>query len=716
MWRRSYFFSLVFFVGISASVHEGRCDSAEQVGAALDVMRQWLGDDENAKKWHTFLRTDVISQEIAKGEEADIAPLQEILEVYRGETPGLERRQFAVVGRSLAAWISVLSLPKTEELPELIRSSTAKFTPAEEGKVEETRQALLESVELLEQFLKTVDEKKSAGWKEHLRWDELISELEKEEGPELKALERIRANFFKEHDGLQLPAFVGVRGALREYGEAISFSGERFQQAFEQTLNALANALEACAAEPNHANSSLVGFYLGWLERAGQVPEVVKAVRHHYAKPNLYVQMSELLVGVGFEEDVERNAPIIDKISGASVSGNALTAGKVSSQLVPNIEEGEIKVKFAGTSQSNTRGVSGPVTIIGSSSTSIDASKHVFANDEGFYDVDAAVQCVTNASIDNILGSSAVRSRAWPQARASLPRTELRTARQTERRVSRRIDREFGEAMVDVNNRYIRQFKGPLMRNDEDPGEMRFSTSDDHLFATTAQANAFQVAAQQVPSKLDTEYDLAIHVHESYLNNYVETVYGGTKLTDNQAAQLIEDLTGSVPGQLQRGEDDKPWSITFMRRQPITMVFADQGYTITVRGKRFSSGDRHLGATHVRAQYKFEMTPDGARRIRQGEIHIEPANFATRTKKTLSPGETAEKALLKRRFDDMFPAVIEPDGLELPGRWEKAGRLTLRCLNVENGWLAMEWQQPDQPQEEDLAQEYSASDTPVLDE
>ena len=99
---------------------------------------------------------------------------------------------------------------------------------------------------------------------------------------------------------------------------------------------------------------------------------------------------------------------------------------------------------------------------------------------------------------------------------------------------------------------------------------------------------------------------------------------------------------------------------------------------------------------HITASYTFEMTPTGARRVRVGDIKIQPANFTSRKKKTLSPGETAEKAVLKRQFERIFAAVIEPTGLELPGLWRGAGPLISREVICENSWLAVGWQRTGQ--------------------
>ena len=710
------YIACILFTLANSIVAEARSESFRDVRAAFDELNRWLGDDQIGQGWHEFLKTDALRAELEKGKNADSAVVEQILEIYSSNERGLDRRRFVAVRETLSKWVSILKLPKLDELPATIRNAKDDFTPAEEGRIEQSRAALDQAIDELERYLAQGGEAKSKGWKEYLHWEDFVGELEKEGHPALKVLKRFRNRLLAEYSGLELSHFVTVRRAVRDYGEALTFSNDRFQQQFEASIDTLASSLEAYSSEPTHENAATVAVWLGWLERAGQVSNVIHAVRHHYSKPNLFFRVSAPLVNVGFEERINRTTPIRDSSSGMSISGSANTFGPVRSRLIPNATEGEIEILFDGTMRANTRAVNGPATILSSSVTDIDSSKRVYLSDHGFRGAPTHVRCSSNVSIDNILGGSAVQSRAWPRARASIPRSEARTARRTERRIEGWLNTEVNEPIADANQRYNNQFKTPLMRRDEDPGVMRFSSTSESLLGKTAQANTFQIAAFDQPPELQNRHDLDVFVHESYFNNYVEAAYGGTKLTDEKAAKLTEQSMGRVPEQFEIGSDDEPWSITFQRRQPITAVFLDGGYSVTIRGKRFTSGERRIGAMHVSAKYKFEMNPSGARRIRQGEIHVEPADFATRQRQSLTAAETAEKAVLKRRFDELFPSVVEPKGLELPGRWKKAGKLVLRELIADNGWIAMGWQRPKTAQksgqvEVDLTENSSSGQT-----
>ena len=681
----------------------------ERVQFSLDVMTQWLGESSKAVGWQRYLRTEELLHQLEKGDNADPNQVASILERYSQDVPGLNREQFVAVREALKTWQWVLSLPKPEELPSLIRNASEDFVPLEEDRLSQSRQTLATALTRLDRYLSRGIKSKADGWRKYLLWQELNAELDSQETPSQKLLARVQSRYRAHYTGLELPPFAEVRQALGDYGEALSYDSENFQEQFETVLEGLATAIESYTTDPTHKGAMEAAVRLGWLQRSGQVPELVRMVRHHFVQPNLYLDISEDLVRVGFEQEINQTDRIRDFDSGTSISGRSHTIGNITSRLVPNAEQAEVEVRLVGTMRSRTRGVNGPATILSSSTTSIDASKRRLATGEGVLSHRAKAQCDTDLNIDDIQGSSAVQSRAWPRARASVPRSEARSSRRAEREISQELDREIGGVVSDINKRYQESYLAPLLRRDEPPAASSVISTAQSIIVRAAQANDFQFAASTVPPQLSGHYDLVTRYHESYINNYVESVYGGTLLTDEQAGELAKQITGGLPEELQPNPDE-PWTITLVRRRPITITFADNGYTVTIRGKKFTAGERSIGSMHVSVSYQFQMTSEGVRRVRQGDIQIEPAGFATRRKKILTPEEVAEKAVLKRNFERTFAPVIDPQGLQLLGRWERAGRLASREVISDRGWLALGWQRVEQTQP--VAN--SVSDEPIV--
>ena len=122
----------------------------------------------------------------------------------------------------------------------------------------------------------------------------------------------------------------------------------------------------------------------------------------------------------------------------------------------------------------------------------------------------------------------------------------------------------------------------------------------------------------------------------------------------------------------------------------MTVAFHDNGFQLTVRGQRYTSGDREFRAMNVTANYKVQMQGTGSKLVRQGELEILPPGFV-RGQGRLSAQQVTLRTLLQRKFGKMLEPEIVSEGLTLPGRWEQVGRLDLKQLHSDGGWLVMAW-------------------------
>ena len=674
-------------------INEVRAESPEQVQAALDELHDWLGEESNGTAWRQWLQSEALQAQIEKGENADPQVLQEILALYAGDTFGLHRRQFGTVQTALEAWYVILSLIKRDELPDAIEAAKSAFIPVED-RSQQAKQRLIDALRDLELSLNLSGEEREAGWKKFLRWDDLQETLENEGGPDLKVLNRVGSRLHQTHPGLQLPLFVDARLALTDYIDASIFSGESVTQQYEAQLDGLTATLEAYNETPSHENAAAVAYRAGWLQRTGQAEAVVAAVRHHYAQPNLLFYASEALVVAGIEGNLDETKPVEYSSNGIPVRGTSHTSGRIEARLVPNSEVAQVEARLEGTSTSNTRALPGPVTIHTTSVTQFEVTKQLFFDKDGARAQQAEANGSTDVTIDNVTGSGRAVSIASERVQNSLPATEARASRRVERQVSRQMDERTDESLSKLNETYNDQYLNPLSLRDHFPSYFRTHSTDAFIFAKLVQASTFQLGATSDPPPLDEGHDFAVRMHASMLNNYVESVLAGRKWKDEEVADYVQGLIGRIPQALQVGPDDDPWSITFATNRPLTVEFSDQVCRLKIRGRRFTSESRRIRAMDISVAYDASMGSAGGKLVRRGDIEIIPANFYTRAHKKLTPKETAETTVLKRRFDKLFPPERESDGLELPGRWKSAGKLKLQQLSMENGWLVAGWKMP----------------------
>jgi hypothetical protein len=156
--------------------------------------------------------------------------------------------------------------------------------------------------------------------------------------------------------------------------------------------------------------------------------------------------------------------------------------------------------------------------------------------------------------------------------------------------------------------------------------------------------------------------------------------------------KFYRDNNQPIPENLVRKEDEPAWSMTFARVDPVTVSFDDDRVGITLRGQRYTSGERTFAAMNVSAQYKIEETENGVRLVRDGELNISPPNH--RPGQPLNAGQIALRRLLTRRFGGLFREEVETEGLVLPGRLETLGKLSLVQISVDKGWATLGWKAP----------------------
>jgi hypothetical protein len=152
----------------------------------------------------------------------------------------------------------------------------------------------------------------------------------------------------------------------------------------------------------------------------------------------------------------------------------------------------------------------------------------------------------------------------------------------------------------------------------------------------------------------------------------------------------MEEATGSVPEELQLGEDKAPWSISFDWNRPVTVQFDDHTVMFAIRGRRFTSGDRQplSRPMEIAARYQMQMTPEGVRLERQGDIDV---TYPGREGERQSAVEIFYKTLMRNKFAGLFKPEIIGEGIQLPGRWQRLGKVRLRRLSTGGGWLAAGW-------------------------
>jgi len=586
------------------------------------------------------------------------------------------------------------SVPAVDQLPATCQNAKTAFVPrtkADLRKVKATLQAAVRRLNARMNASGTLGN----DWRAYLKWDAMQKQMGRDDDADLRALDMTYARLAARHKGLEVACFSDVRTALRRYlriARAVRSPEQKVQ--YEALMDALASQLEKHGKDPSPESALAIGTAVGWLEDVRHARRLVRAIRHHFYRSNLFIRVSDDVVGAGMAGPVDETMPLTDYILGTTIHGTAHTTGEISVELVPNPEIAVIDVIFDGTTKSTNVGYHRPVSIYSRGVTQTASRKRFLIGSERIEAHPAVTAAATSTKIDGVQsnrGRRMVERLAWKRICRDKGTAEYIASCHAEERVNSRIDEQAADLVARANEAYLDKFRKPLLQRRMFPRKLRFSTTRDAIRVTALQGDEAHLAASGAPPKTIEHSDLAIQVHESMVNNLATSGLSGVTLREAEFTATLTDLFGPLPKAFQPEEGRDPWGISFAHRHPISIVFADGGFKVTLRARRYFRGAKKHPGMNVTAAYKIEKSDQGFKAVRQGELAIFPPGFVPGSGNRLSARQQVIRNLLERRFGKIFTEELVTKNLELPGKWSKAGELSLTQLEANHGWLVMAW-------------------------
>lgn len=577
-----------------------------------------------------------------------------------------------------------------ESLATRALKAKSAFEPLPPDHVSQARARLQRAVDRLDAVLSTTTAENTANWKEYLRWDDMLSEVKKSSGPNVRQLERILARYYRNHDSLEHPAFLRMRQALLDYRNAIVMAeDDQLSEHYRSRLEKLAEELRKYKRNPTVELGRSIGGLVRWLERARQADGLVAAIRERYWHPNLYASISEGLAEARGGMDIEETDDVRDCILGTLMFSQSTMRGQTGVDFVDSARSAHIELSVNGVTDSDNVGYNRGVRIFSVSETTVDATKTIHLGKHGLDFQRSQVDCVTESTLTGVAAPSGLVARlAKRRAYKTQPQAETVASRHAESRMRRRIDGRADKLLKKAQHRYQERFRKPLLRRGEFPQELKFRTADERLRVVWCQANPSQLAASAQPRSVEEEHDLSVQVHESFVSNFSRAMLGGLRVTDETLVELLKENDLNVPEAMRLSADKEPWAITFSAREPVNASFSDQQVRFAIRGRRFELGDHVVRkAMEMSAVYTLKKTSDGAHLTRQGDVTVD----YLRTDGRLSAEEVVVRTVMRRKFEAVFPPEFETAGIKLPGERARGGRLRLQALSAGDHWLNLAW-------------------------
>jgi flagellar motor protein MotB len=567
------------------------------------------------------------------------------------------------------------------------QEAKSHFRPLTDDDVKAVKTELVEALARLDARLAAAGAN-GQDWREFLLWDSLQKALQ-EATPNRETLNKAYLRYASGNEGLALVWFSDVQSALRRLLMVMgAVNNPQTKTLYEQNVDKLAAQLQAYAAKPSTEGELELSESVRWLSNARQAPELIQAIERQFGRPNLYAEVSDEFVSAAIGGPVDDVAPVCDYIMGTDISGTGHTLGQTTAQLAPDPERGVVDALLFATTYSNTVGLHGPVCIYTNGTTRIGACKRLWVNEYGIFSHPAVSNAVTQTCITDIQARRQIVERmAWKRAGRQQASAEYIAARHAEQRVNRRVDGQAAETLDKANADYNKKIRGPLVDHRLFPQQLEFTTDPQAIRVVSLQTGNSRLGAfTSPPQPASTNADMVLRVHESAINNFALDALGGMTVHEEKLQSAVVDMIGRLPEKLKGDEDQEPWAITFARRQPISVTFADDGFKIVIRGSEYFKGENSYPAMDVTAVYKIEKTPDGFKFVRQGDIQVFPPG---RTQ--VGGKEQTIRTMLTKRFSKVFEPEMKGEGFTFSGKLEKVGKMLPLEVQCRDGWLTIAW-------------------------
>ena len=402
--------------------------------------------------------------------------------------------------------------------------------------------------------------------------------------------------------------------------------------------------------------------------------------------------VSSRFVEAGLTRSLDYQQQVRECILGARVTGEGKTTVQMKAELVADPRRAAIQFNVLGRTDLETIGRQKQVTVWGKGVTRFNATKPVVFDKSGF---DAGIS-TSRAQSNNwpcrISAPPLLKNFAWNRIERQRSEANCIVARRAEPMINQRIDQEVESIIQSANDVYQREFRDPLTQVGAFPRQLAISTSADDLKIVILQAADAQTGAPSPAPQPEVSQDIGIRCHETAFNNMAESLLAGKTLTDDQfRTQVGKYLTMASLQAFTPNTSEKPWAITFSKKKPVRVDFQDGGYKLVIAGERWKSGRRSYRAKmNVSVIYQIDLSNDQVRLVRSKDLLIAPPGFVS-GKNRLTPTALSLRRVLQRKFEQLFPPVIYPDKLVVPGPWKQAGPLRVTRISAVAGWLQMSW-------------------------
>jgi hypothetical protein len=501
--------------------------------------------------------------------------------------------------------------------------------------------------------------------------------------------------------GLELTAVRNVRVAAQRLIHALRFRDtDRALEAIGKEMKSIATMIREDQDSLSAATVAELSSLVKLLDDANQTPDLLQSIYQRFGSPNLVFLVNEPFVQSIVIRNVDQCRPINDCILGTRVLGTGTLNGQVTADLQPAIDAVKLQITLAGSFASRSRGYNGPVQLQTVGQGSVVASRAVYLRPDGV----TLEPTYTNAQLHNQILSMDTNARlgrrlilrvAKRKSVETKPQADCIAVSKLRAQVGSQFDAQTAEAVSFAPLNLMERVAPLMQRLDVSLPTYRLSSTDREILFESTIRNKNQLAAGTARPPIRGEYDFAIQIHESMIDNLVTPLLAGRRMTETELSELVAqsglEIANQKPAEPADDSDDLPFEIDFSRQRPILFEASDNQIRIGIRGTRFAQGSRELKQyMEITATYVPSSQPDGTVLLtRLGETKIEFPD----SKNRLTISQAALRGTIEKKFKGVFPETLLTRPLIVPTTVKAealAGRsFRASTVEAENHWLTI---------------------------
>lgn len=549
-----------------------------------------------------------------------------------------------------------------------------------------SRMRLEQAMSDLENFLATSPQHQ-ANWLRFLTWNDLRSELQKENPAEDRLLQ-IEKNFRQNYLGLEMRPFTNVRDALTAYVHALEFSTNRQKaiESFSKLLKLLSEQLQLPGFDQDFANTREIGRAVALLSQGNQARDLVNAIRGRFGRANARVLVSSEFVGKRFARPVAEANPVNELILGTQLYGQSWLQGQVTPQLMDCNTHAALRLTLNGAFSSQNIGYNRSVKLHTQGFGNVAASETIALTEGGFVSLnDTSTDAALSSQINDIEHRlRLVRKIASKQAAKQKPQADAIAEGRLENRVRDQFHEKLALQLSEANQKLRTPDLPALARLGLTRPHRNTWSSPQYLALLWKLQDGDQLSAPASCPLVVEHTGVTVQMHESAVSNLIDPVLAGRLIKSEELDTLATQFGDALGKGLAKKKDDEPWSVTMASFHPVEIQLDNSLVTFRIRTNRLDKGDQSLkDPATIEVDYKVVLINGAIQLERQGDVKI---NFSGK----LSRGVNAVilRSFLKRKFEDVFKPELLDQPLRISDRLPNELKdLYLSSVQVDDGWI-----------------------------